>query len=126
MPSQSYGEAGASSGPMGSVPFGQGQQLEKTQQAGNQAAAAQGAPPGGPGTGAPAPTPPAGGAPPQQPGQPDAQPPGAQPFQQAEPLQLPPPPPQLYPFRKFLADAARHPVAGTHLKALARMIGAAE
>jgi hypothetical protein len=121
VPNETYGEAGASSGPMGSVPFGQGQQLEKVQQAGNQAAA-QGpsAPPAG---GAPAP---AAGAAPPQPGQPDAQPPpeGAQPFQQVEPLVLPRPPQQIIPFGKFIADAARHPAAGSHLKALARMIGA--
>jgi hypothetical protein len=118
VPNQVSGEAGASGGPMGSVPFGQGPQLEKVQQAGNQAAA-QGAPPGGAGVSVPPP----GGAPPQ-PGQPDAQPQGAQPFQPVEPLVLPQPPHQVVPFGKFIADAAKHPAAGSHLKALARMIGA--
>lgn len=114
MPSQSYGEAGASSGPMGSVPFGQGQQLEQAQQAGNQGARQQGGSAGG---GAAAPPPAAGGAPQQ----PDAQPQGGEPPFQFDPKNFPlRPGPQLpQTWREQLQHFVNHPGANDSLRRLA-------
>lgn len=123
--SQTYQEAGASSGPSATVPFGEAQALEQVRQAGAQAGAALGAPPGAPGA-APA-TPPAGSAPPPPTAQPapgagaglaalqQPQGPRPSPF---SPMQVGAKPD---PWRQRLAAWAAHPRASRELQYIARL-----